>query len=205
MEDSPYHSSKISEFETSQLPPGFYGNVYNLSYKWTPIIPVSEQPVKIMEIGAYHGANTCSYMKSYARHPRSEIHCVDPWMDYDGYDEYQSKQHTNYSLFIQNLARLSPEDLHKVHLHRGLSETMIPRFADNMFDIIYIDGNHVLRYVLQDAIQSYHKIKRGGWIIFDDMQDKEVNQAVQMFLMSHSTDFDSIQIQNAQLFMRRRG
>ena len=205
MEDSPYHSSKISEFETSQLPPGFYGNVYNLSYKWTPIIPVSEQPVKIMEIGAYHGANTCSYMKSYARHPRSEIHCVDPWMDYDGYDEYQSKQHTNYSLFIQNLARLSPEDLHKVHLHRGLSETMIPRFADNMFDIIYIDGNHSLRYVLQDAIQSYHKIKRGGWIIFDDMQDKEVNQAVQMFLMSHSTDFDSIQIQNAQLFMRRRG
>jgi precorrin-6B methylase 2 len=158
-----------------------------------------------MEIGAYHGANTCSYMKSYARHPRSEIHCVDPWMDYDGYDEYQSKQHTNYSLFIQNLARLSPEDLHKVHLHRGLSETMIPRFADNMFDIIYIDGNHSLRYVLQDAIQSYHKIKRGGWIIFDDMQDKEVNQAVQMFLMSHSTDFDSIQIQNAQLFMRRRG
>ena len=205
MEDSPYHSSKISEFETSQLPPGFYGNVYNLSYKWIPIIPVSEQPVKIMEIGAYHGANTCSYMKSYARHPRSEIHCVDPWMDYDGYDEYQSKQHTNYSLFIQNLARLSPEDLHKVHLHRGLSETMIPRFADNMFDIIYIDGNHALRYVLQDAIQSYHKIKRGGWIIFDDMQDKEVNQAVQMFLVTHSTDFDSIQIQNAQLFMRRRG
>ena len=205
MEDNPYHSSKISEFETSQLPPGFYGNVYNLSYKWTPIIPVLEQPVKIMEIGAYHGANTCSYMKSYARHPRSEIHCVDPWMDYDGYDEYQSKQHTNYSLFIQNLARLSPEDLHKVHLHRGLSETMIPRFADETFDIIYIDGNHALRYVLHDAIQSYHKVKKGGWIIFDDMQDKEVNQAVQMFLVTHSTEFDSIQIQNAQLFMRRRG
>ena len=199
-----YDYSKINEFEKTQLPIGFQGNVYNLSYKCKSILPYPDAPVRIMEIGAYHGANACSYMKTYAQHPHSEVHCVDPWLDYDGYDEYQTKQPTNYSRFFRNVSLLDPKDLHKLYLHRGLSEVIVPTFANASFDIIYIDGNHALRYVLEDAIQSYHKVKRGGWLIFDDMQDKEVNRAVQMFLTTHSEGFESIQIQNAQLFMRRK-
>jgi hypothetical protein len=36
----------------------------------------------------------------------------------------------------------------------------IPKFEDNFFDIIYIDGkNHEPEYVLEDAVLSFRKLK----------------------------------------------
>lgn len=198
-----YDYSKISDFEKSILPNDFKGNVYNLSYKWETIIPCVDDPIKIMEIGAYHGANVCSYMKTYARHNNTEIHCVDPWFNYDGYNEYLTNQSSNYSLFLGNISKLSPNDINKIYIHRGLSGDIVPTFKNESFDIIYIDGNHTKRYVLEDSIICLNKIKKGGWIIFDDTHDTEVNEAVQSFLKINSHYFDEIKLQNSQLFIKR--
>ena len=199
-----YDYSKISDFEKSILPNDFKGNVYNLSYKWETIIPCVEEPIKIMEIGAYHGANICSYMKTYARHNNTEIHCVDPWSYYNEYDENSDKQPAkNYSLFLGNISKLSPNDINKIYIHRGLSGDIVPTFKNESFDIIYIDGNHTKRYVLEDSIICLNKIKKGGWIIFDDTHDTEVNEAVQSFLKINSQYFDEIKLQNSQLFIKR--
>lgn len=198
-----YDYSNISDFEKTQLPEGFVGNVYNISYKWLKLIPEPMGSIRIMEIGAYHGANICSYMKTYAKHSNTDIHCVDPWFDYNGYNEYQSKQPTNYSIFINNISKLDPKDLHKVYIHRGLSENIIPSFTNESFDIIYIDGNHEKRYVLEDSVNCFKKVKKGGWIIFDDMHDKEVFEAVQSFLKINASYFEAFQLQNSQLFIKR--
>ena len=198
-----YDYSKISDFEKSILPNDFKGNVYNLSYKWETIIPCVDDPIKIMEIGAYHGANVCSYMKTYARHNNTEIHCVDPWFNYDGYNEYLTNQSSNYSLFLGNISKLSPNDINKIYIHQGLSGDIVPTFKNESFDIIYIDGNHTKRYVLEDSIICLNKIKKGGWIIFDDTHDTEVNEAVQSFLKINSQYFDEIKLQNSQLFIKR--
>ena len=199
-----YDYSKISDFEKTQLPEGFTGNVYNISYKWQTIIPDSDSPLKIMEIGAYHGANVCSYMKTYARHNLSEVHCVDPWFNYDGYNEYTTNQPSNYSIFLSNISKLSPSDINKVYIHRGLSENIVPRFEDESFDIIYIDGNHEKRYVLEDSVSCFKKIKKGGWIVFDDMHDREVSEAVKVFLQIYAHYFEVFKIENSQLFIKRK-
>jgi hypothetical protein len=198
-----YDYSNISDFEKTQLPEGFIGNVYNISYKWLQIIPEPKTSIKIMEIGAYHGANICSYMKTYAKHPNTEIHCVDPWFDYAGYNEYMYKQQTNYSIFINNISKLNPSDLHKIYIHRGLSENIVPSFENESYDIIYIDGNHEKRYVVEDSVNTFKKVKKGGWIVFDDMHDKEVFEGVQSFLKIYASYFEVCQLQNSQLFMKR--
>ena len=198
-----YDYTNISEFEKSQLPEGFKGNVFNISYKWLTIIPEPREPINIMEIGTYHGANVCSYMKTYAKHEDTKVHCVDPWFDYDGYHEYQTKQPTNYSKFIRNISQLDPSDLHKVHIHRGLSENIVPTFKDESFDMIYIDGNHEKRYVVEDCVNCFKKVKKNGWIIIDDLQDLEVNEGVSAFLHFYGQYFDSKQLQNCQLFLHR--
>jgi len=198
-----YDYSNISDFEKTQLPEGFIGNVYNISYKWLQIIPEPNTSIKIMEIGAYHGANICSYMKTYAKHPNTEIHCVDPWFDYAGYNEYMYKQQTNYSIFINNISKLNPSDLHKIYIHRGLSENIVPSFENESYDIIYIDGNHEKRYVVEDSVNTFKKVKKGGWIVFDDMHDKEVFEGVQSFLKIYASYFEVCQLQNSQLFMKR--
>lgn len=199
-----YDVSLISAFEQSILPPGYQGNVYNMSYKWTEIIPMTNAPMKILEIGSYHGANTCSLFTTYACHQDSEVHCVDPWSDYDGYDEYKGKQQSNYSLFIRNISRLSDDSLNKIHIHRMLSQDIDGRFKDDTFDIIYIDGNHKKRYVLEDAITSFKKLKPGGWLIFDDLQDPEVSGTIQVFLAIYNEYFyPEAKVANAQLFLRK--
>jgi hypothetical protein len=202
-----YDYSKISPYEKSFLPEGFKGNVFNMSYKWVPILPSypNTKPLKIMEIGAYHGANACSLVKTLATHPKSEIHCVDPWMDYDDYVEYKGKQGVNYSLFLNNISKLSPEDMSKVYIHRISSTNLDLYFKDDTFDIIYIDGNHSTYYVVQDAILSLKKLVPGGYLIFDDLQDQAVVDGLNLFLSSAKGLVElQVKVNNCQGFVQKK-
>jgi hypothetical protein len=200
-----YDYSKISAHEKSFLPVGFEGYVFNMSYKWLDIIKPRDKPIKIMEIGAYHGANACSLVKTLATHPKSEIHCVDPWMDYEDYIEYKGKQGNNYSLFLKNISKLSPEDLSKIFIHRISSEDLDLYFKDKTFDIIYIDGNHSTYFVLQDAILSLKKLVPGGYLIFDDLQDKAVVDGLNLFLGSaKDLVFTDVRVNNCQAFVQKK-
>ena len=200
-----YDYSKISNHEKTFLPVGFEGHVFNMSYKWIDIIPPSNKPLKIMEIGAYHGANACSLVKTLATHPKSEIHCVDPWMDYTDYIEYKGKQGNNYSLFLKNISKLEPEDVSKIFIHRISSANLDLYFKDESFDIIYIDGNHSTYFVLQDAILSLKKLVPGGYLIFDDLQDQAVVDGLNLFL-SGSKEYlqPGIKMNNCQAFIQNK-
>ena len=190
--------------EMAYLPLGFKGNVYNMSFKWKEIIKPTNDPIKVLEIGAYHGANVCCLTKTHAIHSDSEIHCVDPWGDYEQYPEYKDQQSTNYSKFIHNISQLHPTDLNKIHIHRMKSEEAWSRFADGMFDIIYIDGNHEKVFVFEDALMSLKKVKKGGWLVFDDAHDAKVMEAIQVFLHLYKDSFHPhVLAKNGQAYMRK--
>jgi len=190
--------------EMAYLPLGFKGNVYNMSFKWKDIINPTNDPIKVLEIGAYHGANVCCLTKTHAIHSDSEIHCVDPWRDYDQYPEYKDEQRTNYSKFIHNISQLHPIDLNKIYIHRMKSEECAKRFQDKSFDIIYVDGNHERNFVFEDAMLSHKLIKKGGWIVFDDAHDKQVLEAIQMFVnLYRQSSYDEVVIKHSQVYMRR--
>jgi predicted O-methyltransferase YrrM len=144
----------------------FSGTQYRLANNWNGIVPMLNQPIKYLEIGTFYGANLLSVAASYGLHPESELHCIDPWEDYEGYPEYKTKQESIYETFVKNVERSGAE--HKINVHRGYSNSEIPKFADDYFDLIYIDGNHEPEYVLEDAVLSFRKLKKNGIMIFDD-------------------------------------
>ena len=201
---SEYDYSKTTELVKSYLPSGYKGNVFRLSYSWQIIIPITNEPIKIMEIGTYHGANICSYMKTYTHHNETQIHSVYPYIDYNGYNEYMSKQPSNYSIFLNNISKLDPIDLNNIYIHCGLSEDIVPLFPNDSFDIICIDGNHDKKYALEDAVLCFKKLKLDGWMNFDDMLFKEDSDAVHVFLTIYSPFFEIFKIDNAQLFIKRK-
>lgn len=202
-EENVYAYEHATDFVKSFLPPGYSGNVYRLSSNWMPLIPVPAGPCKILEIGCYHGANVCSLMKTYATHEKSEIHCVDPWFDYEGYSEYKEKQPTNFTLFLRNVSKLDPQDIQKLYFYRALSEDAIPKFQDETFDIIFIDGNHETKYILEDAVLSFKKLKPGGWIVFDDMQCDIVQKSVKAFYSFYAPYFGQFFVHEGQCFAQK--
>lgn len=151
------------------LPDSFEGTAFRLADEWFQIIPLdflSSRPIQYLEIGTLYGANLISVANSYALHPESKLHCIDPWEDYDDYSEYKGQQQTIYETFLKNLTKSGLE--HKVSVHRGYSHKKIPSFQDEQFDLIYIDGNHEPEYVLEDAVLCFRKLKPNGILIFDD-------------------------------------
>lgn len=147
----------------------YSGHVFRLAHYWWQTLPTdqfSSKPINYLEIGVHNGCNLFSVANSYGLHPESKLWGIDPWMDYDDYPEYKDEQTNNFNVFLSNLEK-SPHK-NKVSYKRGFSNTEIPKFDDEFFDMIYIDGNHEPEFVLEDAVLSFRKLKTGGIMIFDD-------------------------------------
>lgn len=147
----------------------FSGIQYRLADNWFSNININEynnRPIKYLEIGTFYGANLLSVANSYGKHNDSKLYCIDPWEDYNEYPEYKGQQNVIYNTFLSNINNSGVQD--KIIINRGYSNNLIPTFEDDFFDIIYIDGNHEPEYVLEDAVLSFRKLKKGGIMIFDD-------------------------------------
>jgi predicted O-methyltransferase YrrM len=147
----------------------FTGVNYRLANNWFDHIDVNKyrnKPINYLEIGTFYGANLLSVAQSYASHTDSKLYCIDPWIDYEDYPEYKNEQSTIYDAFVNNVENSDSKD--RIVINRGFSNAEIPKFEDNFFDIIYIDGNHEPDYVLEDAVLSFRKLKKDGIMIFDD-------------------------------------
>jgi hypothetical protein len=98
----------------------------------------------VAEIGTYRG-DFARRIVTQCR-PR-ELHLID--IDYSHFDP-------------TGLA--GPE----VRIHRGLSHEVIASFPDDYFDWIYVDAEHSYPSVLRDARAAAPKVRRGGFLVFND-------------------------------------
>jgi len=158
-------SHKIDTAERRRLEAlGIEGQVWRTSGNWNVIIPPGPfklRPICYGEIGVYHGANVVSVLETYASHPASVAHAIDPWITNPPYYDESDKQ-----LFDRNMDRFGVSD--KVVRHQKRSHEAAHEFDDDYFDILYIDGDHSANTVLEDAVMYFRKVKVGGHIIFDD-------------------------------------
>ena len=146
----------------------FEGTQYRLADNWFSHIDLKNynRPINYLEIGTFYGANILSVSKTYGAHSDSKLYCIDPWEDYAEYPEYKNQQATIYDTFMRNIENSGSKD--KITIHRGFSNSEVPKLQDDFFDIIYIDGNHEPEFVLEDAVLSFRKLKKDGIMIFDD-------------------------------------
>ena len=56
----------------------------------------------------------------------------------------------------------------RVALHRGDSHELIASFPEAYFDWIYIDADHSYEGVMRDANAAASKVRRGGFLVFND-------------------------------------
>lgn len=69
------------------------------------------------------------------------------------------------------LTRLSPFGC-RYQLHLGFSGDRVDDFEDESYDCLFIDGDHTYEGVSKDIIEYSPKVKKGGFIYFDDVGEQ---------------------------------
>lgn len=75
----------------------------------------------------------------------------------------------------------------RVEVRRDLSAIAADGFDDEQLDWVYIDGNHLYEFVMEDLVKYDSKVKPGGIIAGDDFGvmgwwDNGVEKAVRKFV-----------------------
>ena len=184
----------------------FVGTQYRLANNWFDKVNVNDydKPIKYLEIGTFYVANLLSVAKTYASHNDSILYCIDPWEDYSDYPEYKNQQSSIYDTFVKNIENSGVKD--KIIITRGFSNNEIPKFQDDFFDMIYIDGNHEPEYVLEDAVLSFRKLKTNGIMIFDDYGwcgPDLTKRGIDGFLNGYHKRIQILGLKESQVFIKK--
>ena len=99
----------------------------------------------------------------------STLYCIDPYIKYDNYDDALNNITDDY-LFTIVYNKLKNKFGDRVIFVRKFSSDAVESIPDKI-DFLYIDGNHQYKYVKEDLMNYYSKVKLDGYIIGDDAVD----------------------------------
>jgi predicted O-methyltransferase YrrM len=87
--------------------------------------------------------------------------------------------------------------------HKGLSSDMFSKFDDNYFSMIFIDGSHDYKSVVDDMKLYYPKLKSGGIFAGHDYTQRDIGviKAVNEFSEKYSIPFE---VKNTSWYMIKK-
>lgn len=142
-------------------------------------------PLNSVEIGVWEGHNTEHIIKTLSI---KKIYAIDPWTPF-GSSEHNSK---TMSLAEKHARKRLAKYKSKVEILKLTSEEAVKHIPNEM-DFIYIDGNHDYEYVKKDIENYYKKLRIGGVLGGDDIQNRRipngVAKALAEFAVKNKLDF----------------
>ena len=109
-----------------------------------------------VEIGVYKGTFLEKFCKAGL-----EMYGIDPWRTYTDFDLVSDNRKRRQGFLYEHTKRaLAQYD--NVTLIRKTSMEALEDFEDGSLDFVYIDGNHKLKYVVEDIYGWSKKVKKGG-------------------------------------------
>lgn len=127
----------------------------------------SGKPVRCLQIGAYTGDASVWLYDNVLDHKDSILIDVDTWEGSDEPSHHQMNWSTVETLY--DVKTKNARDNRKIVKYKGTSDHFF-RNNREMYDFIYIDGDHTAYGVLKDAVSAYECLNVGGIIAFDDYQ-----------------------------------
>jgi hypothetical protein len=107
--------------------------------------------LRFLEIGSYEGRSTCWLLENVLTHPSSRILCIDVAFQ---------------PVFQSNIRQTGAAE--KVEALSGPSYSFLRALPVSQYDFIYVDGSHLKRDVIEDAVLAWRLLKPGGLVTFDD-------------------------------------
>lgn len=108
------------------------------------------------EIGVLNGEYSAQICTD---NPQAKLYAIDPWITYSDYVDFKEELKIigAYQKAINNLSK------HKnCKIIRKTSMDAVKKFDDESLDFVYIDANHLLKYVVEDVVEWSKKVRKGG-------------------------------------------
>jgi len=131
---------------------------------------LKQKEIIAAEVGVWKGHNTEHIIKVL---PIKKIYAIDPWIP------FSSSEHDAKTMSIAEQAtrkRLSRYG-NKVEIIKSTADKAVKLLPEKM-DFIYIDGNHDYEYVKNDIENYYKKLRVGGILAGDDIQNRRIPNGV---------------------------
>jgi beta-1,4-mannosyl-glycoprotein beta-1,4-N-acetylglucosaminyltransferase len=128
-------------------------------------------PIKILEIGSHEGRSSVFFSR-FLEHKESTLTCIDPFLGEDVTTPVNSRTFQLYTHNISLTGKGSQIRLEKKYSGQALMELFLKK---ETFDYILIDGSHLTKDVIVDAVLSYKLLKSGGILFFDDYMGGDIH------------------------------
>ena len=145
-----------------------------------PILKSLGEDIIGVEVGVCRGENIKALLDNCPN--IKKIIGIDPWKAYkDKLNITQAQCDEWYLKAMENLKTYIAGN--KAELQRMPSLEAAKKYRDELFDFVYIDGNHTFEMALADCRAWWPKIKPWGMLSGHDFRpkDKEVRRAVYTF------------------------
>lgn len=127
----------------------------------------SSRSSRYLQIGAYTGDASVWLYENILKHSNSVLIDVDTWEGSEEPVHYEMNWHTVESLYDSKT--FTARAGRKIIKYKGTSDNFFKNNRE-MYDFIYIDGDHTAYGVLKDAVAAYECLNVNGIIAFDDYQ-----------------------------------
>lgn len=190
--DEPFRSRLLSMYEGNPQR-GFDGQIHTLDDltrispaqgMWIHDLCLSAKPQSTLEIGMAYGFSTVYFLAALAKNGQGKHTAIDPFQ--------KSGWHgIGLTVATELAATLSdPSGLRFIEDRSDRAATDLVR-EKQLFDIVFVDGNHRYDDVLVDFYLYAQIVSNGGYIILDDMWMSSV-KTVAEFIRTNRPDFREI-------------
>tara|TARA_B000000557_G_C20757273_1_gene435770 strand:- start:593 stop:1189 length:597 start_codon:yes stop_codon:yes gene_type:complete len=122
-----------------------------------------------LEIGVHNGSSISYVLQSNKNKncigidPFETLQTIDPNMTH-----YIKKDNITERNTLQNICKNNKYNSN-IKLIKKLSENVLNNEINDNIDLLFIDGNHNYKAVLNDYMKFSKYVKSGGFIVFDDL------------------------------------
>lgn len=134
-----------------------------------PIGRFKDIPKLFQELGFKVGAEVGVYQGNYSHFLLKrgfKLYGIDAWETYPGYkDQIANDVADAYVIAQENVKGRD------CILIKGYSADVVKQFEDESLDFVFIDGNHIFEYVVEDIALWSKKVRKGGIVYGHDFRD----------------------------------
>ena len=178
--------------------------------RWTSYFAdlVGKPNLRALEIGSWQGGSASWMLDKVLTAPDAQLTCIDT---FEGSSEHAawigSLPLTIEELFNNNIQRTGAAQ--KVNILKGYSQAVL-RSVTGTYDLIYIDGAHEAKYVIQDATLCWPLLRKDSLLLFDDYRftfpknpDQNTALAIDFFIEVMKDEIEVLD-KDSQVLIRKK-